>query len=161
MTGKREQPNKRSRLPVILAVIVACVLLAAVSSRFGTTPQQPPAEEVPPVEKVPVLPEENAAETEPVLEPEPLPEEPEEVLVAGIPGLPPLDAPIDPEKPMITSGVRIGTPAVTTRGMKEAEMLKIADFIDRAVKNKDNDEALAAIKEEVREFAHRFPMPQF
>ena len=69
--------------------------------------------------------------------------------------------PFDPEKPMITSGVRIGTPAVTTRGMKEAEMLKIADFIDRAVKNKDNDEALAAIKEEVREFAHQFPMPQF
>jgi glycine hydroxymethyltransferase len=69
--------------------------------------------------------------------------------------------PFDPEKPMITSGVRIGTPAVTTRGMKEAEMLKIADFIDRAVKNKDNDEALAAIKEEVRQFAQAFPMPQF
>ena len=69
--------------------------------------------------------------------------------------------PFDPEKPMITSGVRIGTPAVTTRGMKEAEMLKITDFIDRAVKNKDNDEALAAIKEEVRQFAQAFPMPQF
>jgi glycine/serine hydroxymethyltransferase len=40
-------------------------------------------------------------------------------------------------------------------------MLKIADFIDRAVKNKDNDEALAAIKEEVRQFAQAFPMPQF
>ncbi|MBO5681179.1 MAG: serine hydroxymethyltransferase, partial [Lentisphaeria bacterium] len=69
--------------------------------------------------------------------------------------------PFDPEKPMVTSGVRIGTPAVTTRGMKEAEMLKIADFIDRAVANKDNEEALAAIREEVREFTKAFPMPQF
>ena len=100
MTGKREQPNKRSRLPVILAVIAACVLLAAVSGRFGTVPQQPPAEE-PPVVETPVMPEVPVEEGAPVLEPEPLPEEPEEVLVAGIPGLPPLDAPIDPEKPMI------------------------------------------------------------
>ena len=69
--------------------------------------------------------------------------------------------PFDPEKPFITSGVRIGTPAVTTRGMKEAEMLKIADFIDRAVANKDNEAALAAIREEVREFTKAFPMPQF
>ena len=69
--------------------------------------------------------------------------------------------PFDPEKPMVTSGVRIGTPAVTTRGMKEAEMLKIADFIDRAVANKDNEEALAAIRKEVRAFAKAFPMPQF
>ncbi len=69
--------------------------------------------------------------------------------------------PFDPEKPMVTSGVRIGTPAVTTRGMKEPEMLKIADFIDRAVQNKDNDEALAAIKAEVSEFTKAFPMPQF
>ena len=69
--------------------------------------------------------------------------------------------PFDPEKPMVTSGVRIGTPAVTTRGMKEAEMLKIADFIDRAVANKDNEAALAAIREEVREFTKAFPMPQF
>ena len=99
MTGKREQPNKRSRLPVILVVMAACVLLAAVSSRFGTVSQQPPAEE-PPVQEAPVMPEENVEEAEPVLEPEPLPEEPEE-LVAGIPGLPPLDAPIDPEQPMI------------------------------------------------------------
>lgn len=69
--------------------------------------------------------------------------------------------PFDPEKPMITSGVRIGTPAVTTRGMKEPEMLKIADFIDRAVKAKNDDAALAAIREEVREFTKAFPMPQF
>ena len=69
--------------------------------------------------------------------------------------------PFDPEKPMVTSGVRIGTPAVTTRGMKEAEMLKIADFIDRAVKSKDDDAALAAIREEVKAFVKAFPMPKF
>ena len=69
--------------------------------------------------------------------------------------------PFDPEKPFITSGVRIGTPAVTTRGMKEAEMLKIADFIDRAVAAKDDDAALATIGEEVKAFVADFPMPQF
>ena len=69
--------------------------------------------------------------------------------------------PFDPEKPFVTSGVRIGTPAVTTRGMKEAEMLKIADFIDRAVSVKDDDAALAKIGEEVVAFAANFPMPQF
>ena len=69
--------------------------------------------------------------------------------------------PFDPEKPFVTSGVRIGTPAVTTRGMKEAEMLKIADFIDRAVAAKDDDAALAKIGEEVIAFTANFPLPQF
>ncbi len=69
--------------------------------------------------------------------------------------------PFDPEKPMVTSGVRIGTPAVTTRGMKEPEMLRIADFIDRAVAAKDDDAALARIGDEVRAFTKAFPLPQF
>ena len=69
--------------------------------------------------------------------------------------------PFDPEKPFVTSGIRVGTPAVTTRGMKEAEMLRIADFIDRAVANRADDAALAALGEEVREFTKAFPMPQF
>ena len=69
--------------------------------------------------------------------------------------------PFDPEKPFVTSGIRVGTPAVTTRGMKEAEMIRIADFIDRAVANRADDAALAALGEEVREFTKAFPMPQF
>ncbi|MFA7231317.1 MAG: serine hydroxymethyltransferase [Victivallaceae bacterium] len=69
--------------------------------------------------------------------------------------------PFDPEKPFVTSGIRIGTPAVTTRGMKEAEMVKIADFINRAVAVKNDEAALAAIGEEVKEFTKNFPIPHF
>ena len=69
--------------------------------------------------------------------------------------------PFDPEKPFVTSGIRIGTPAVTTRGMKEAEMEKIAEFIERAVEVKDDEAALAALREEVKAFASKFPMPSF
>ncbi len=69
--------------------------------------------------------------------------------------------PFDPEKPMVTSGIRVGTPAVTTRGMKEAEMLKIADFINRAVEVRNDDAALAKIGDEVRAFTANFPLPQF
>ena len=69
--------------------------------------------------------------------------------------------PFDPEKPTVTSGIRIGTPSVTTRGMKEPEMLRIADFINRAVEQRNDDAALAAIADEVREFTKAFPLPQF
>ncbi|MCH7691132.1 MAG: serine hydroxymethyltransferase, partial [candidate division Zixibacteria bacterium] len=68
--------------------------------------------------------------------------------------------PFDTEKPFVTSGIRIGTPAVTTRGMGSDEMIKIADFIDRAVKNRKNDEALAEIKAEVADFCRKFPLYQ-
>jgi len=69
--------------------------------------------------------------------------------------------PFDPEKPFVTSGIRIGTPAVTTRGMKETEMVKIAEFIERAVEVKDDEAALAVLREEVKAFANNFPMPSF
>ena len=69
--------------------------------------------------------------------------------------------PFDPEKPFVTSGIRIGTPAVTTRGMKEAEMVKIAEFIERAIEVKDDEAGLAALREEVKAFANKFPMPSF
>jgi len=69
--------------------------------------------------------------------------------------------PFDPEKPFVTSGIRIGTPAVTTRGMKEAEMIKIAEFIERGVNARDDEAAIAALREEVKAFANEFPMPSF
>ena len=69
--------------------------------------------------------------------------------------------PFDPEKPFVTSGIRIGTPAVTTRGLKEAEMVQVADFIDRGIAAREDEAALRAIGEEVKEFMTAFPMPQF
>jgi glycine hydroxymethyltransferase len=68
--------------------------------------------------------------------------------------------PNDPEKPFVTSGIRIGTPAATTRGMKEAEMRQIADLIDRAIAAKDDEAALDAIKAEVQALTARFPLFQ-
>ncbi len=66
--------------------------------------------------------------------------------------------PFDPEKPFVTSGLRIGTPAVTTRGMKEADMAKVADFIDRAITHHDDDAYLANIAQEVETFLKSFPL---
>jgi len=66
--------------------------------------------------------------------------------------------PFDPEKPFVTSGIRLGTPAVTTRGMGPKEMEVIAGFIDRAIKNRKSDDALAAIAGEVADFSNRFPL---
>ena len=68
--------------------------------------------------------------------------------------------PFDPEKPFVTSGIRIGTPAITTRGMKPEDMPVIADFIDRAIQNRRKDEELEKIKDEVAEFCKKFPLYQ-
>ncbi|MBT7736472.1 serine hydroxymethyltransferase, partial [Candidatus Peregrinibacteria bacterium] len=67
--------------------------------------------------------------------------------------------PGDPRSPMDPSGIRLGTPAVTTRGMKEAEMEKVADWIDRVIADHANPENLATIKEEVKEMCLTFPVP--
>ena len=65
--------------------------------------------------------------------------------------------PFDPEKPGITSGIRVGTPATTTQGMGVAEMQQIAAFIARAIKT-DDEKAHAAIKSEVHALTARFPI---
>ena len=65
--------------------------------------------------------------------------------------------PYDPEKPGITSGIRVGTPATTTQGMGVAEMKTIASFIARAIKT-DDANTLAAIKSEVHALTARFPI---
>jgi glycine hydroxymethyltransferase len=65
----------------------------------------------------------------------------------------------DPRPPRVTSGIRLGTPALTTRGLKEDDLRRVADFIDRAITSKDDAGALGKIRREVAEFAARFPMP--
>jgi glycine hydroxymethyltransferase len=66
--------------------------------------------------------------------------------------------PFDTRSPFVTSGIRIGTPAVTTRGMKENEMKRIGEFINKALVNLENESVLSAIKSEVREFCSVFPL---
>ncbi|MGZ5003433.1 MAG: glycine hydroxymethyltransferase, partial [Chthoniobacterales bacterium] len=56
-------------------------------------------------------------------------------------------------------GIRVGTPAVTTRGMKEEEMLDIADFIAEALAHRDDAAALEKVRDKVREMTRRFPLP--
>src|SRR5436305_5302744 len=65
----------------------------------------------------------------------------------------------DPRPPKITSGLRLGTPALTTRGLKEGDMETVATFIDRAICAKDDPAALNKLRDEVAAFATKFPMP--
>jgi len=66
--------------------------------------------------------------------------------------------PFETRSPMVTSGIRIGTPAVTTRGMKEPEMVQIAALIDRGLTNLGNTSVEAAVRGEVQELTARFPL---
>jgi len=67
--------------------------------------------------------------------------------------------PFDPRKPMDPSGLRIGTPSVTSRGMKEKEMVAIAAWIDRVIDAVDDERVLAKIRAEIAEFCKAFPAP--
>lgn len=66
--------------------------------------------------------------------------------------------PFETRSPFVTSGIRIGTPAVTTRGMKEPEMIKIADLIDRVLTNTEDDNIISQVRKEVNELSLRFPL---
>jgi len=66
--------------------------------------------------------------------------------------------PFDPNPPAVTSGIRIGTPAITTRGMKEEEMGIIAGLIKEALDNIENERVLSRIKDDVAELCKKFPM---
>ena len=66
--------------------------------------------------------------------------------------------PFETRSPMVTSGIRLGTPAVTTRGMKEGEMAQIAALIDRVLSNMGSVAAEAAVRGEVQELTNRFPL---
>lgn len=67
--------------------------------------------------------------------------------------------PFDPRSPFDPSGIRLGTPALTTRGMKEAEMKQVAAWIDEAVKNYKDETKLASLHAEITKFAKDFPLP--
>ena len=68
--------------------------------------------------------------------------------------------PFDPAPPSVCSGIRLGTPALTTRGMAEAEMATIATLISRAVQAHGNEQGLAKVRAEVRSLSERFPLYQ-
>ena len=66
--------------------------------------------------------------------------------------------PNDPASPFVTSGIRIGTPAATTRGFKEEEIIQVANWISDIINNFDNEELLKTIKEEVHKLTSNFPV---
>lgn len=66
--------------------------------------------------------------------------------------------PFDTESPFVTSGIRVGTPAITTRGMKENEMAKIVELVDKVITNIGNDEVIQAVRKEVKELMANRPL---
>jgi glycine hydroxymethyltransferase len=67
--------------------------------------------------------------------------------------------PNDPRKPWDPSGIRIGTPAVTTRGMKEPQMEIIAKYINEVLQNPEDESVIKRVKKEVKEFTKSYPIP--
>ena len=66
--------------------------------------------------------------------------------------------PFDDKSPFVTSGIRVGVPAITTRGMKEAHMEIVVEFIDTVLMNIDDEAKVAAVKEQVHSFMQQFPL---
>ena len=66
--------------------------------------------------------------------------------------------PFDDKSPFVTSGIRLGTPAVTTRGMKEKDMQQIATWIDSIVRDVENEALTQKVKNEVNEYMKQFPL---
>ncbi|MFZ9261894.1 MAG: serine hydroxymethyltransferase [Chitinophagaceae bacterium] len=66
--------------------------------------------------------------------------------------------PFDDKSPFVTSGIRIGVPAITTRGMKSENMQTVVDMIDKVLMNADDEQIIAAVKEDVKSFMLQFPL---
>ncbi len=66
--------------------------------------------------------------------------------------------PYDDKSPFVTSGIRVGVPAVTTRGMKEEHMQSVVDLIDKVLMNIDDEHSITSVKEEVKTFMKQFPL---
>ena len=68
--------------------------------------------------------------------------------------------PGETRSPFVTSGIRLGTPALTTRGMREEDMMRIAEWIDQVIQNCSNEDKILQIKNEIQEFCKKFPLFQ-
>jgi glycine hydroxymethyltransferase len=66
--------------------------------------------------------------------------------------------PFETRSPFVTSGIRLGTPALTTRGMTQKDMLRVVQWIEAALEHRDNETQLRQIESDVRDFAARFPL---
>ena len=66
--------------------------------------------------------------------------------------------PFDTQSPFVTSGIRIGAPAVTTRGFKEKDCLQVVEWIDRVITDADNEATIAAVRSEVNAYMADFPL---
>jgi glycine hydroxymethyltransferase len=66
--------------------------------------------------------------------------------------------PKETQSPFVTSGIRVGTPAVTTRGMREAEMARIVELMDRVLAAPEDGAVLEAVRGDVRDLTARFPL---
>jgi glycine hydroxymethyltransferase len=69
--------------------------------------------------------------------------------------------PFDDKSPFVTSGIRVGTAAITTRGVKEAEIVKIVELLDRVITNKDNEAVIEEVRDEVNELMEKYPLFNF
>jgi glycine hydroxymethyltransferase len=66
--------------------------------------------------------------------------------------------PFDTESPMVTSGIRVGTPALTTRGFAEKDCLQVVEWIDQIITNIDNEGTIQRVKGEINEYMSQFPL---
>ena len=66
--------------------------------------------------------------------------------------------PFDKQSPFVTSGIRVGTPALTTRGMKEDAMAEVGDLMDRVLKNMEDETVIAEVREKAAALAARYPL---
>lgn len=66
--------------------------------------------------------------------------------------------PFDDKSAFVTSGIRVGVPAITTRGLKEGDMAFVVDVIDKALMHADDEAVLAAIQKDVKDFMGQFPL---
>ena len=66
--------------------------------------------------------------------------------------------PFDDKSPFVTSGIRVGVPAITTRGMKEEHMQTVVDLVDKVLMNIDNESVITGVRNEIRAFMDQFPL---